>query len=263
MASPHAASPQHDETDIRNIALDNGSLIELLMPEKKKEEVRFSLYGNSVQKWLLGISLGLMLAALVLGFLRWVPCLSKVWLRFFALLYLFISSICTVIYQMLALFSIAQEAGRQMKSPERAASTSLLTSFEGNVKLVQQIVAQYDISVIELAKDRFALLANQLRDRFALIFGKVEVVGMIPLLLSGGVAFHKLAADYSDSEPNGSSWVSWALQHAEWWVIPITIFCFITLKARSTGHWMDERVVLLSHAAKLASRKAGIKEEKG
>ena len=157
------------------------------------------------------------------------------------LLMLLLSMIAATIYQIaLALPDLVK-----LRNVEREISSPLLARFDDDMDLLYELSQSYETHHLVYAKESFALMAKQLRERIALLVGAVEKVGIIPLGATGYLSFAKA---YKDGLVVFSG--------VEWAFAAFLFLYLFALRLSSTAQWMEQVSALYEQAVSVKIKRS-------
>lgn len=211
--------------------------VEIILAAKAKD-AQFRPYETPMQKWLFWLSTG------SLGTGVFLALVSYAWKHEYvavgALILVLVSSILAMAYQ---IATVVPEF-MKLRNIEREMSTPLLSEFNNDIDLINQLSQTCEIHHLSFARANFTLMAKQLRERIGLLVGALEKVGLIPLTITAYFAFLK-AQKEGLVLFGGIEWI-------------FTAFAFLFLLAvRMTGtaQWMEKISEIYEQAIALKSRR--------
>jgi hypothetical protein len=198
---------------------------------RKTKDARFKAYETTLQKWTFFIAVGLFLTGAI------AAGITYFWKnQYVALAGLFIflgSALVAVVYQIAsALPDLAK-----LRNVEREVSNPLLAQFNDDMDLVNELSQTCELHHLSYAKECFALMARQLRERISLLVGALEKVGIIPLALTAYLSFTKAQKDGLV-----------VFGGIEWAFAGFIFLYLFALRLSSTAQWMELVAALYEQA---------------
>jgi hypothetical protein len=210
-----------------------------LVLARKTKNARFRPYETNFQKWSFFSATGLLCGGAIAAAVTYFYKNSYVALA--GLLMLLLSMIAATIYQIaLALPDLVK-----LRNVEREISSPLLARFDDDMDLLYELSQSYETHHLVYAKESFALMAKQLRERIALLVGAVEKVGIIPLGATGYLSFAKA---YKDGLVVFSG--------VEWAFAAFLFLYLFALRLSSTAQWMEQVSALYEQAVSVKIKRS-------
>lgn len=196
--------------------------IEIVL-ERKTRKSSFRLYETPTQKWLFLLAAGSLVVGAAAALLAYVWNNQYVVLA--ALIALLFSMLLVTAYQVA---TILPEFVK-LRNVERDMSNPLLTEFNNDMDLINELVDICEPHHLRYAKARYVLMAKQLRERIAILVGALEKVGIIPLAIAGYLSFIK--AQKEGLVPFGG---------IEWVLISFLFLYLFALRMTAAAQWMEK-----------------------
>ena len=210
-----------------------------LVLARKTKDARFRPYETNFQKWSFFSATGLLCGGAIAAAVTYFYKNSYVALA--GLLMLLLSMIAATIYQIAS----ALPDLVKLRNVEREISSPLLARFDDDMDLLNELSQSYETHHLVYAKESFALMAKQLRERIALLVGAVEKVGIIPLGATGYLSFAKA---YKDGLVVFSG--------VEWAFAAFLFLYLFALRLSSTAQWMEQVSALYEQAVSVKIKRS-------
>lgn len=189
---------------------------------RKTKDARFKPYETALQKWTFLGAVGLLgIGAITAG-------ISYFWknpyLAFVGLFALLASMFVAVVYQIASTLPDLVK----LRNVEKAVSDPLLAQFNDDMDLINELSQTCQAHHLSYARETFALMARQLRERNSLLVGAIEKVGIIPLALTAYLSLEKALKD------------GLVLFDGVEWIFAAFIFLYLfAIRLSSTAQWME------------------------
>jgi hypothetical protein len=132
----------------------------------------------------------------------------------------------------------------KLRNIEREISEPLLDQFNDDMDLINELISTFERHHLEYARDRYCLMAKQLRERIALLVGALEKVGVIPLAVTGYLSF--LKAQKEGLAPFGG---------LEWIFVAFLGLFIFALRMATAAQWMEKIAGIYAQAVSRYERK--------
>lgn len=189
---------------------------------RKTRNARFRPYETTFQKWSFFAATGLLCSGAIAAAVTYFWKNSFVALS--GLVMLLASMITATIYQIAS----ALPDLVKLRNVEREISSPLLARFDDDMDLINELAQTYETHHLVYAKESFALMAKQLRERISLLVGALEKVGIIPLVATGYLSFAKAQKDGLV-----------VFSGIEWAFAAFLFLYLLALRLSSSAQWME------------------------
>lgn len=211
--------------------------VEMVLRRKTKD-AKFQPYETTVQKWLLGFSIG----SFGFGFL--LALSTHLWKNEYLVLTALICVLASTLFAMgYQIASIIPELAK-FRNVEKEVSKPFLTEFNNDIDLIYDLSQTCEIHHLCFAKANFVLMAKQLRERIGILVGALEKVGLIPLATSGYFAFLKTQKD--GLQPFGD---------IDWVFAAFAFLYIVAVRMTGTAQWMEKMAEIYEQAIALRAKR--------
>lgn len=214
-----------------SIIITPKNIIEILV-EGSTTPSPFSFWENKLQERLFKSSLGSLAVGGVAALCTHI--IQTIWLPWVALAFLVTAQLGGLLYQL----SVALPTVKMLKHSEKTLASPVVESFNADIERITELARDFDQHHLNYARDRFALISEQLRQRLALMIGAIDKVGVLPSAVAGFFTF-KEALNKAQFSSSGLEAIFWVL-----------IF-FYVLAAHLTfvSQRLEQATLILKHAA--------------
>jgi hypothetical protein len=198
---------------------------------RKTKDARFRPYETNFQKWSFFAATALLCSGAIAAAVTYF-CKNS-YVAFAGLLMLLLSMIAATIYQIVSVLPDLVK----LRNIEREISDPLVARFDDDMDLINELSQTYETHHLVYAKESFALMAKQLRERISLLVGALEKVGIIPLVATGYLSFAKAQKDGLV-----------VFTGVEWAFAAFLFLYLFALRFSSTAQWMEQVSLLYEQA---------------
>ena len=211
--------------------------IEIVL-ERKAKNSDFRFYETPTQKWLFLLSVWFLAACSAIALLAYLWKNQYVVLA--ALIALLVSMLLATAYQVATILPDLIK----LRNVERDISDPLLTEFNNDMDLINELVQTCEPHHLRYARARYVLMSKQLRERIAILVGALEKVGIIPLAVAGYFSFIK--AQKEGLVPFGG---------IEWVLVSFLFLYIFALRMTTAAQWIEKVSEIYEQAIALALKR--------
>lgn len=159
---------------------------------------------------------------------------TEKWVAYTSLLSLVIAMVSSAIYQLAVAFPVL----KMLRHPEKSLASPATERFNNDIDRISSLARDFEKHHLEYARDRLALIADQLRNRISFLVGAIEKVGILPLAITGYLSAEKVLSDPKLAS-SGIEWVFGAL---------IALY-LIAIHLLLVSQQLERLVLIVRHAA--------------
>lgn len=187
---------------------------------------------NNIQFVLFVVSVG----SLAGGFLAVaaIQIWRENWLGYTALILLVVAMVGSVVFQLAIAFPVL----RMLRHSEKSLSTPATQRFNYDIERITSLAKDFEQHHLDYARDRLALISEQLRSRISFLVGAIEKVGVLPLAVTGYFSAKNILAD-----------PKMTVAGIEWAFVALIALYLMAIHLLLVSQQLERLVLIVKHAA--------------
>lgn len=203
---------------------------------QKLQATKFHFYENRLQKYLFVLAVLFLVLGAAIGAAAYFS--HQKYVALLALVFLAVSMTFSALYQL----SSAIPEFVKFRNAEREITAPLVKNFDDDMDLISGLSRDFSPQHLHYAREKFSLMANQLRSRIALLVGAIDKVGVVPIAVA---AYISGARAIKDGLP--------VFTGVEWILVALICLYLFALRMCAVAQWLD--LISLLYAEALAYEK--------